>query len=83
MGGGVVSWSNTTNFAAAVKTAGSALISGNAVTVATNYVSVPACVGTSYDSDVTTCTFGNDNSEIDKTDSGDTAAQSTVTYSWY
>jgi len=38
MGGGVVSWSNTTDFAAAKTTAGSALISATALTEASNYL---------------------------------------------
>jgi len=65
MGGGVVSWKKMDDFAAAKTTAGSALISGTAITVATHYVSLPACNGSSYDSTsavVNACTCGAGNS---------------------
>lgn len=69
MGGGVVSWSNTTNFAAAVTTAGSALITGTALTVASHNLAIStSCTASAYDAATTTCNLDSTTANINPTE---------------
>lgn len=84
MGGGVVAWSNTTDFAAAKTTAGSSLISGTALTVASHYVATStSCTGSSYTAASTTCNLDATAANINPTTTAMTSAADTVTVSWY
>jgi len=74
MGGGVVSWSNTTDFAAAKTTAGSALISGTALTVASHNLAIStACTASAYAGATTACEF-DASTNINPTTTSDTSA---------
>ena len=83
LGAGAAGWATTTIFAAAVGTAGSALPTTTALTVAgMNVASTNACTGTTFGTSAATCDLAA-SVTIMPTTTGATAAASTFTTSWY
>jgi len=83
LGAGAAGWATTTIFAAAVGTAGSALPTTTALTVAgMNVATTNACTGTTFGTSAATCDLAA-SLTIMPTTTGDTAAASTFTTSWY